>query len=137
MAVDAAGADQGQCFSVEQASKHALDWCAKNPSWIRICDLEDSNCYYVQWGELSERQRSRWGSEYAYNEFAQKRQKVKTGFISGKGEFFSDILDVPRWHNSMMVFRVGVVSAKQILANRLMKSSFQPGTCPKTEGLKS
>lgn len=88
--------------------------CKKHPAWLRICDMDDTNCYYVQWAELSDRERNSWGSEYAYNEWATKRKKVKTGFISGKGEFFFDILDVPRWHNSMMVFCVGVKAALEI-----------------------
>lgn len=107
-----------ESYSVELAFKHAMDWCAKHPAWIPICDLDDTNCYYVQWDELSDRERRRWGSEYAYNEFATKRRKVKVGFVSGKGEFFADILDVPRWHNSMMVFCVGVDAAKTFRINR-------------------
>lgn len=116
MTINAAVASES--YSVEQASKHAMDWCAKHPAWIRICDLDDTNCYYVQWDELSDRERRSWGTEYAYNEFATKRRKVKTGFVSGKGEFFPDILNVPPWHNSMMVFCVGVEAAKKFLANR-------------------
>lgn len=110
-------------YSVEQASKHASEWCKKHPAWMRICDLDDTDCYYVQWNELSERERNYWGSEDAYNELATKRQKVKTGHISGKGEFFSDILDVPRWHNSMMVFCVGVKASRELRVRRALAAA--------------
>lgn len=109
----------GEFYSVEAAAKHAAEWCKKHPAWMRICDLEDTARYYVQWQELDERKREFWGSEHAYNEWASKRQKVKTGFISGKGEFFADILDVPRWHNSMMVFCVGVKAAQELRDGRV------------------
>lgn len=109
----------GEFYSVEQAAMHAVEWCKKHPAWVRICDLGDTSVYYVQWNELSDSDRKSWGTEYAYNEFATKRQKVKTGFISGKGEFFSDALDVPRWHNLMMVFCVGRKAAQELRDNRV------------------
>lgn len=28
-------------YSAEQASKHAADWCKRNPAWRRICDIPD------------------------------------------------------------------------------------------------
>lgn len=106
----------GEFFSVEQASQHAAEWCAKHPAWLRICDLGDidSNQFYVQWHELSDRDRKGWGSEYAYEEFAIRKSKVEMGFISGKGEFYSNVLDVPMWHNLMQVVRVGVNMARTI-----------------------
>lgn len=110
-------------FSVEQASQHAVEWCKSHPAWVRICDLGNTDCYYVQWGELSDRERASWGSEYAYNEFATKRKKVRTGHISGKGEFFEDILDVPRWHNSMMVFCVGIKVAQELRDGRILAAA--------------
>lgn len=63
---------------------------------------------YVQWNELSATQQRRWGSEYAYGEFGIKRCKVRSGFVSGKGNFYDCITDVPPFHNSMMVFRIGI-----------------------------
>lgn len=110
-------------YSVEQASEHAAEWCKKHPAWVRICDLGDTKGYYVQWDELSDRDRESWGSEYAYNEFATKRQKVKTGHISGKGEFFTDILEVPLWHNSMMVFCVGLKAAQELRNTRVLAAA--------------
>lgn len=101
-------------YSVEQASEHAAAWCAKRPAWMRICDLGniDSDQFYVQWHELNKRDQEGWGSECAYREFAIKTRKVEMGHISGKGEFYSSILDVPMWHNTMMVIRVGVKLAR-------------------------
>jgi hypothetical protein len=99
-------------FSPEQAKQQAHKWCSKNPAWLPICDLGDTEQYYVQWDELPEKERQFWGSEYAYDEFGTKRKKVKIGFITGKGEFYSDINKVPLYHNMMMVFKVGVKARK-------------------------
>ncbi|WP_314439466.1 hypothetical protein [Massilia timonae] len=113
-------AQTGEFFSVEQASQHAAAWCAKHPAWLRICDLGDidGNQFYVQWHELSARDQKGWGSEYAYNEFAIKAQKVEMGFISGKGEFYSEVLDVPPFHNLMQVIRVGVKTARAVRSKK-------------------
>ena len=99
--------DGGLTFTCEQAAAHAALWCVRNPAWMRICDLPDTEQYYVQWGELSARAQAGWGSEYGYQEFGIARCKVKTGFITGKGEFFEQVTAVPFGHNTMMVFRVG------------------------------
>jgi hypothetical protein len=101
-------------YSVEQAAQHAAAWCAKRPAWMRVCDMADIDCdqFYVQWSELSKREQEYWGSEEAYDEFAIKAKKVRMGHISGKGEFYSDILAVPLFHNTMQVIRVGVKIAK-------------------------
>ncbi len=115
----------GEFFSVEQASQHAAAWCAKHPAWLRICDLGDIDCdqFYVQWHELSARDQKDWGSEYAYREFAIRKSKVEMGFISGKGEFYSDVLDVPLFHNLMQVIRVGVKTARVIRAKEGSESN--------------
>jgi hypothetical protein len=81
-----------------------------------VCDVGETDQYYVQWDELSERDKRGWGSEYAYNEWGTKVRKVEMGHISGKGEFYSDITDVPLWHNTMMVIRVGAKAAREIRA---------------------
>jgi len=64
---------------------------------MRICDFPEGYCdtLYVQWHELRATSQARWSSEYAYNEFADKRCKVPYGFISGKGEFYESVHDVP------------------------------------------
>jgi len=102
-----------ESYTTEQASQHALNWCAKNPKWKRICDIPDSDALYKTWEELPIKVRDSWESRYGYDaksawrEFGYRPCKVKFGFISGKGEFFRNVLDVPRFHNIMMVFRVG------------------------------
>ncbi|WP_052660688.1 hypothetical protein [Paraburkholderia fungorum] len=104
----------------EQVLQQSADWCANNPAWIRICDLPDgySDSLYVRWNELSAAQQRRWGSEFGYQEFATKRCKVPCGVVSGKGEFYERITDVPLFHNSMAVFRVGVNKANAMRAAR-------------------
>jgi hypothetical protein len=96
-------------YSTEDAAKHAAAWCAKRPAWMRVCDMGgiDADQFYVQWHELGKRDQEGWGSKSAYDEFSIKRQKVEMGFISGKGDFYGDILEVPLFHNVMQVIRVG------------------------------
>jgi hypothetical protein len=104
----------------DQVLQQSADWCAGNPAWVRICDMPDGYCdaLHVQWNELSATQQRRWGSEYGYQEFGTKRCKVPYGFVSGKGGFYERITDVPLFHNSMMVFRVGVNAASAMRAAR-------------------
>ena len=108
-----------ETYTFEQVLQRSAEWCSKRPAWVRICDMPDDYCksLYVQWNELSATQQRQWGSEYAYAEFGIKRCKVRYGFVSGKGEFFEQITDVPRFHNSMMVFRVGTTTAAAMRAN--------------------
>jgi hypothetical protein len=114
--------DTGEYFSVEQASAHAAEFCRKRPAWIRVCDMPDTEevnrALYVQWDELSATQQAHWGSEYAYDEFARKRCKVKQGVMTGKGEFYASVLDVPLSHNMMGMYRVGVARARDWAAQR-------------------
>lgn len=102
----------GEYFTPEQASAHAVEFCRKNPAWMRICDIPDSDSYTVKWHELNKREQEYWGSEFAYDEFARKRSKCDVGFVTGKGEFYDNVLKVPFAHNLMTVFRVGVKRAK-------------------------
>lgn len=97
-------------YSAEQASKHAADWCKRNPAWRRICDIPDSDALYKTYDEIPKRERAYWdqnGGEECWREAGNAKCKVATGFISGKGEFFDHVLKVPLHHNLMMVFRVG------------------------------
>lgn len=103
-------------YTPRQALEHADKWCAKRPAWLPIYLLDDTDQYYVQWGELSAKDKEYWGSQDAYDEFATKRQKIEIGFISGKGEFYGDVLQVPLFHNFMMVLRIGAKAAKEIRA---------------------
>lgn len=103
-----------ESYTPEQASKLALEWCNKNKGWKRICDIADSDRLYKTWEEISAKERNKWISAYgeysaeaAWKEFGRAPCKVPFGYISGKGEFYDDILKVPQWHNLMMVFKVG------------------------------
>jgi hypothetical protein len=102
-----------ESYTTDQAAKHALDWCAKNTKWKRICDIKDSDALMKTWEELPAKVRKEWEREYpsdpkyAWQEFGSAPCKVEFGFISGKGEFYSDVLAVPHLHNLMMIFKVG------------------------------
>jgi hypothetical protein len=104
-----------EACTFEQVLQRSAEWCAKRPAWMRICDMSDELCesLYVQWDELRASQKRHWGTEYAYNEFSIRRCKVPHGVISGKGEFYASIADVPLSHNSMSVFKVGKKVASQ------------------------
>ena len=97
-------------FSTEQALKHAIDWCAKHPGWKRICDIPDTSNLYKTWDELSKKERNSWETQYgsssaesAWQEFGIRPCKVRTGYISGKGKFYRNALDIPQFHNLMML----------------------------------
>lgn len=100
-----------ESYSVNDAARHALTWCSQNAGWQRICDIENVDALYKQWDELPQKTRASWtkhhpdAPEDAWREFGESTCKVPYGFISGKGVFYKDILDVPHLHNSMMVFK--------------------------------
>ncbi len=97
-------------YSAEEASKHAAEWCKRNPAWRRICDIPDHSVFEKTYGEIPKRERAYWdrnGGEECWREFGTVGTKVATGFISGKGEFYDSVVKVPLHHNLMMVFRVG------------------------------
>ena len=101
-------------YSSDQAAKKALEWCDKHKGWKRICDLEDSDSLYKNWNELNDKEKKPWveyygqfNAESAWREFGKRPCKVKYGFITGKGEFYNNILKVPRFHNLMQVYKVG------------------------------
>lgn len=106
-----------ETFSVKQAHEHAIKWCARRLAWAPICDLGETDQYYVQWDELKQAEKDYWESEYGYNEFATRRCKVETGFMSGNGEFYADPLQIPWGHNFMMMFRIGT-KARAALSQR-------------------
>lgn len=103
--------DSQDSFTTEQASNHAKIWCANHRGWQRICDIEDSDALYKTWDELPAKVRKEWEAHYgnsgeaAWLEFGRKPCKVPNGFITGKGEFYENVLDVPILHNLMMVFQ--------------------------------
>jgi len=99
-------------YTTEQASQRAIEYCEKHKGWKRICDVEDIDKLYYDWNELKQKERDCWINEYgkhsaedAWREFGKEKCKVKIGFISGKGEFYSDVLKVPRFHNLMQIFK--------------------------------
>lgn len=99
-----------EIYTTEQAADRAKEWCAAHPGWQRICDIENHSRLYKTFDELPARVRRHWeheGGEAAWREFGSAPCKVPKGFISGAGKFYRDILDVPRFHNLMMVFKTG------------------------------
>lgn len=92
----------GETYTVDDAARHAADYCARHPAWVRICDVPD------------------------YDALARGGPRLKEGVISGKGEFYDSITDVPLFHNSMMVLRVGVEAAKALRASYDRPPGAQP-----------
>lgn len=98
-----------ESYSTEQAAEHAKQWCAKHPGWQRICDIPSVDALYMTFSELPKRVQNSWekrGGESAWLEFGEKPCKVARAFISGKGEFYTSILEVPRFHNLMTIFQI-------------------------------
>lgn len=100
-------------YTTEDAFKAAIEWCAKNPGWQRICDIEDSDSLYFKFEELPKKEQAGWKKDYpgdywyAWREFGCPVCKVKNGHVSGAGVFYDKITDVPSDHGMMMVFKVG------------------------------
>lgn len=100
-----------QQYTTRLAAEKALAWCEKHPAWMRLCDIDNIAQFYVQWHELSEKEKHLWGSESAYNDFGSKKPKVKTGFITDAGRFIDDDCRVPYGHSAMVV-KVGIEAAR-------------------------
>lgn len=103
-----------ETYTTEQASEKAQEWCKKNKGWKRICDIENSDSLYKKWDELPKKIKNDWintygenSAESAWKEFGDSYCKVSKGFITGKGEFYENVLDVPLNHNLMTVYKVG------------------------------
>jgi hypothetical protein len=98
----------GEHYSVQQAAEHAIAWCKAHPGWQRICDIEDVDALYKSYAELPASDRRYWdrrGGENMWLEFGRKPCKVLYGFVTAKGEFYRDILEVPLFHNLMTVYK--------------------------------
>lgn len=101
-------------FTTDDASRHAQLWCSRNLSWSRICDV-DERAYVVSWSDLPGLTRRRFCVRYrchsddhgraVFDEFGPKPLRFRFGFISGAGEFFASVCDVPISHNLMMVIQ--------------------------------
>lgn len=108
-----------ETYSFNEALERSLEWCKRNEGWERYCDIEDTDSLYLMWDDLPEETRNRWKEEYSeesaesmWEEFAYKIAKFPFGFISGKGEFYEDILRIPINHNFMTVFKMNSFSLK-------------------------
>lgn len=103
---------QAEFYSVEQAFEHAKRYCEENKGWQPVSEIPDLDSLYLTWKELSKEEKSEWlqeyGSRYAENAweaFGAKICRYPYGFISGKGEFYKDVLDIPLYHNHVMVIK--------------------------------
>jgi len=100
-------------YTVEQAKLAAEKFCSNNAGWEMICDIEDSDSLYKGWNDMDKKVKAAWRKKYgmagaqdAWESLADKPCKVPYKFISGAGEVYDSILDVPAFHNSMMIFKV-------------------------------
>lgn len=103
----------GESFTADDAAVKAIEWCEKHSGWKRICDIDDSDSLYKTWNDLSKKEKRPWirdfgelGAEDAWRELGRKPCKVPYGFVTGKGEFYEDILKVPLYHNIMQVYKI-------------------------------
>lgn len=96
----------------EKIFRVAMEWCAKNPQWTRICDLPQTDFLYKTWKELPHAARRSWERDYgssaesAWREFGRAPCKVQYGFIGTDGVFYPQITDVPININSCQVFKI-------------------------------
>lgn len=103
-----------ETYTTDEAAEQALAFCKANKGWKRICDLKDSDALYKTWDELPKKIRKAWVDECgeesapsAWKEFGDAYCKVPKGYITGKGEFYENVLEVPLSHNLMAVYKVG------------------------------
>lgn len=103
--------DVAESYTTDQAANKAKEWCQSNPGWERVCDIEDSDALYVSYNELSKKEKKGWEDQYpfdaedAWAEFGTAKCKVPYGFITGKGEFYNEVISVPHGHQLMLVFK--------------------------------
>ncbi len=96
-------------MNIHKAKEQARNWCVKNIGWKPICDMEESDSMYQQWEELPKAERMSWIGRYgrdaksAFEEFAIKRCKTKTGYIGEDGSLHGTM---PVGQCGMMVFLV-------------------------------
>lgn len=85
-------------------------WQKQNPDWQLICDLPEADSLYIQWDEITNRERMRWIGTYrrdareAFEEFSIKKCKVVKKFLN------SDLELCDEWPQgeAMTVFLTGV-----------------------------
>lgn len=72
----------------------AKEWCAKKQTWTPICDIPNSDIYYVEYEELSDKKKLEWHDKENYDLCAHKEEKCKIGFIGQNGKFYNTINEV-------------------------------------------
>lgn len=100
-----------ESYTAEQASQRAQEFCDLNPTWQRICDIEDSDALIVPCSELPHRERNAilgYRADYwdEYPDGCYRPTRHRYGFVGGDGVFYDEIAHVPLGHNFMMVFQV-------------------------------
>lgn len=100
----------------EQLAKYR-QWQKRNPEWELCCDIQDTNAMYVQWEELSNRERMSWIGAYrdsakdAFEEFAIKKCKVEQAVLCPDMQL-RDVMDWPHGF-CMLVFKTDNQSFKR------------------------
>jgi len=93
-------------YTLQEASAKATAFCTENAGWIKVCDMPETFNPYKSWKELTAKARKHWGTIEVWRDCATEEPKYPYGFISGAGEFFGSVLDVPPHHQHMMVWKV-------------------------------
>ena len=94
---------------MEKQLKKYREWQVQNHKWELCCDIEDTNSLYIQWHELSKKERMHWIGVYGvdcedmFNEFATKECKVDTAVLCPDLKL-RDIIDWPEGF-CMLVFK--------------------------------
>lgn len=107
-------------YTQQDATKKAREYVSTHPAWVPICDmLADPGVLYYKFHELTDKERKYWEHPDRYNAYARKRCKVQRAHITGDGEIYADICDVPpKKGASMMLYKVGVKGALRDLVMR-------------------
>ena len=88
------------------------EWISANPDWELICDIDDTEKYFVSWNELSKSERMHWiglYGEYAkelFAEFSVRKPKVEIGVLDSAIELHP-WTDWPNGH-AMTVYRTKI-----------------------------
>ena len=84
------------CSGIERAITAARRWCAENPGWEPICDMESTDHLYVRWKDLSKKAKASWRYHFgssAEAAFAEDTHpcKVAHGWVDENGVFTEDV----------------------------------------------
>lgn len=105
---------------MKQQLEKYRQWQLNNPEWELICDIENTDFLYIQWNELSKRERMSWLGTYrenakdAFEEFADKKCKVETSVLCPDMK----LRNVSDWPNGfcMLVFKTGTIKGAEPIA---------------------